>query len=134
MEIKNKLAIGIIIAAAILLMQMASAQIATYQSPFSYYGSDSGYYFPTYALTNDSCEQGQGQDFLIEIPPGACEPVVVRSDLLEEQSVPVFCRMVGLKINPLIEVPYIKSVTVPQATLDKGIVGVTFHPYRAAMA
>ena len=124
--------IGIILAVAICLIEIASAQ--TYQNAFSYYGSDSGYYFPTYAITNDSCNSGQGQDFIIEIPPGACEPAVVRSDLLEEQNVPVFCRMVGLKINPLIEVPYIKSISVPQASLDKSIVGVTFHPYRAAVA
>jgi soluble lytic murein transglycosylase len=130
MKFGKILASVLVLLAALMLVQTVSGQTQA----FSYYGNDSGYYFPSYQVTEDNCEKGQGQDFLIQIPPGACEPVVVRSDLLEEQNVAVFCRMVGLKINPLIEVPYIKSVTVPQSTLNKGIVGVTFHPYRTAIA
>jgi len=39
--------------------------------------------------SNDSvCREGQ--DFLIQIAPFGCTPAVVRSDLLEEQNVPVF--------------------------------------------
>ena len=42
-----------------------------------------------------------GQDFIIRIVPGGCTPPVVRSDLLAEQNVPVFCQIDALKINPL---------------------------------
>src|SRR3989344_9056834 len=42
-----------------------------------------------------------GQDFVLQIAPFGCDPLVVRSDLLEEQATPVFCQIVATKINPL---------------------------------
>src|SRR3989344_2555981 len=39
----------------------------------------------------DDEQCGLGQDFLIQQAPFGCSPSVVRSDLLEEQNVPVFC-------------------------------------------
>ena len=32
-----------------------------------------------------------GNDFFVSVTPGGCTPGVVRSDLLEDQNVPVFC-------------------------------------------
>ena len=43
------------------------------------------------------------QDFLLQITPFGCSPSVVRSDLLEEQNVPVFCQLYATKMNPLID-------------------------------
>jgi|GEM_PF-6848360 len=114
----------------LLCVSLVSAQYSYQYSPFSYYGEASQYYFPS--ITPEVCESGKWQDFIVEIPPGACSPAVVRSDLLEEQDVPVFCRLVGLKVNPLIEVPYIKSINIvgkPQ----KEVATILFHPYRAAL-
>src|SRR3989344_3066126 len=37
----------------------------------------------------ETCEARQ--DLLLFVPPAGCEPAVVRSDLLAEQNVPVFC-------------------------------------------
>lgn len=42
-------------------------------------------------MENDQCNATS--DFIIGIPPGGCTPSVVRSDLLEEQNVPVFCQL-----------------------------------------
>jgi len=36
----------------------------------------------------DTCRERQ--DFIVQVTPAGCEPAVVRSDLLEEQNVPVF--------------------------------------------
>ena len=38
-------------------------------------------------------------DMQLFIPPFGCQPYVVRSDLLEEQDVPVFCQLMPLKIT-----------------------------------
>src|SRR4030042_5167709 len=50
------------------------------------------------------------QDFIMQIAPGGCSPAVVRSDLLEEQNVPVFCKVMAIKTNPLIDVSKIRSL------------------------
>jgi len=125
----------------VLLISMSfvvAAQTPSYQfDPFSYYGSAGGvpvsqYYFPT--IDPKACENGQGKDFILEILPGACSPGVVRSDLLEEQNVPVFCRLTGIKVNPLIDVPQIKSISISRdGQIPKGIRTVLFHPHRAAL-
>ena len=52
-----------------------------------------------------------GQDFVIQIAPFGCTPTVVRSDLLEEQNVPVFCQLAATKINPLVDVKIIDSIS-----------------------
>ncbi|PIU75867.1 hypothetical protein COS75_01785, partial [Candidatus Pacearchaeota archaeon CG06_land_8_20_14_3_00_35_12] len=88
--------------------------------------------FPSYlfggATQEDLCKSEQ--DFFVMIEPGSCEPAVVRSDLLEEQNVPVFCKLIGLKINPLIQVPYIdKIIPVGFKSTDQ-ITGINFYPAR----
>jgi hypothetical protein len=73
-----------------------------------------------------------GQDFLIQVAPFGCTPAVIRSDLLEEQNVPVFCQLSATKINPLIDVEAIDSVSFT-GKYPKEISGVGFHPARAAL-
>ena len=70
-------------------------------------------------------------DFLMQVMPGGCTPTVVRSDLLEDQPVPIFCKVELIKLNPLIDVEMLKSV---RFTGDSGkyISGIYFHPNREA--
>lgn len=72
------------------------------------------------------------QDFIINIRPGSCTPAVVRSDLLAEQDVPVFCKLDAIKINPFIKVMDIKSVRI-SGEYPKEISGIGFYPSRAAV-
>ena len=103
---------------------------ASSQSPFAYYGDNVKYLFPSFS--DDKCEKGQ--DFFIEIPVAGCSPAIVRSDLLEEQDVPVFCRLVGTKLNPLIEVPFIQSIRLDIPEKNNSLIKhVLFHPARAGL-
>ncbi len=99
----------------------------------SYYSSsDIGSYWP---ILND-IDNGQctaNSDFAVMIRPGSCEPAVVRSDLLEEQNVPVFCQLDAVRINPLIKVSSIKSISF-KGTYPEGVAGISFHPARAAIS
>lgn len=83
---------------------------------------------------NDSYCNNTGMDFLVLVDPTACSPSVIRSDLLEEQDVPVLCRMTGVKINPLIQVPYIKEVKVAIENKSNGVRAVNFLPARIALS
>src|SRR3989338_4192834 len=78
----------------------------------------------------ESCQKGQ--DFLIQVAPFGCNPSVVRSDLLEERNVPVFCQLAATKINPLIEVAGIESISF-QGNYPRDVSGVGFYPARAAV-
>ena len=73
-----------------------------------------------------------GQDFIIRIVPGGCTPPVVRSDLLEEQNVPVYCKLQALKVNPLITVSSIDSISFG-GTYPEGISTVAFVPSYPAL-
>ncbi|MGC9309323.1 MAG: hypothetical protein ACP5D2_01345, partial [Candidatus Nanoarchaeia archaeon] len=72
------------------------------------------------------------QDFIVKIRPGSCQPMVVRSDILEEQNVPVFCQLDAVKINPLIKVSSIRSISF-KGDYPEGVAGISFHPARAAI-
>jgi len=131
---RNKLRVfvmgAIFIAGLLISLGFVSAQYA-YSSPSSYYGDYASTYYGT--LSQDQCDRNEGQDFIVEILPGDCSPAVVRSDLLEEQNVPVFCKLTGYKINPLIEIPQIRSVSIASGSYPKDVASITFHPYRAAL-
>ncbi|MBI5803255.1 transglycosylase SLT domain-containing protein [Candidatus Pacearchaeota archaeon] len=73
-----------------------------------------------------------GQDFIVQILPFSCSPAVVRSDLLEEQNVPVFCQLTATQINPLIKVNGIDFISF-SGEYPKEISGVGFHPANAAV-
>jgi len=81
-------------------------------------------------LDSDQCEASS--DFIIGIPPGGCTPTVVRSDLLAEQNVPVFCQLYALKVNPLIKASAISSISFKGKYPD-GVSGISYHPARAAI-
>jgi hypothetical protein len=96
------------------------------------YGSDLISYnqFFTQTSLTEKCEARQ--DFLVNIRPGSCMPLVVRSDLLEQQNVPVFCKLDALKLNPLIDVAVVKSVGFKGKYPDS-VQAVSFHPSQAAL-
>jgi hypothetical protein len=72
-------------------------------------------------------------DMQVFIPPLGCQPYVVRSDLLEEQNVPVFCRLVPFKINPGIDITRIDRINIQQKEANPYIAGIGFHPAQAAI-
>ncbi len=131
---RRKIAIAVLafVFISVLIMLAVKAQSSPVQyyspSPLSYYSSSIETYWPAYGKENCLARQ----DFLVQILPGSCSPAVLRTDLLEEQDVPVFCQLTGIKINPLIEVPEITSISF-KGQLQKEIAGIGFHPARAAL-
>ncbi|MBT7661079.1 hypothetical protein HN604_03280 [archaeon] len=94
------------------------------------YSGDVSTYWPIIGqLDGEQCEATS--DFAVMIPPGGCSPAVVRSDLLAEQNVPVFCQLQSVQLNPLIEVSSIKSISF-KGDYPEGVSGISFHPARAA--
>jgi len=95
----------------------------------SYYSGDQiRTYWPVFG--KEECEARQ--DFILTIRPGGCQPSVVRSDLLEEQNVPVFCKIDAIKVNPLIDIKAVSSMSFMGKYPDE-VAGVGFHPARAAV-
>jgi hypothetical protein len=74
----------------------------------------------------------EGQDLAIQIVPFGCTPSIVRTDLLEENNVPVYCQLGATQINPLINIEAIDSVSV-SGQYSKEVSGVAFHPAKAAL-
>ncbi len=72
------------------------------------------------------------QDFIMQIAPGGCSPSVVTSDLLEEQPVPVFCKIQAIQVNPLIDVSRIRALRF-RGEYPRGISSISYFPARAAV-
>ncbi|MBI2448663.1 hypothetical protein HYV49_00005, partial [Candidatus Pacearchaeota archaeon] len=51
---------------------------------------------------------------------------------LEEQNVPVFCQVDAIKLNPFVDVSWIKSISF-RGQYPKEVAGVSWHPSRAAL-
>ncbi len=107
-----------------------TASYVNYGTSFNrYYGNEISNYWPV--LNNrEICEARQ--DILIQVSPAGCQPTVVRSDLLAEQNVPVFCQLDLLQINPVIDVKQIRSLRF-NGQYPAYVAGVGFHPARAAL-
>jgi hypothetical protein len=103
-----------------------------YQPSFNrlYSGQVDTYWPILNRIKNDQCNATS--DFIIGIPPGGCSPGVVRSDLLADQNVPVFCELYAIKVNPLIKVSSIRSISF-KGDYPDGVSGIAFHPARAAV-
>lgn len=110
------------------LVNQQSAQ-PSFQTTYS--SSDMYTYWPI--LGNNQQECNARQDLVLMVPPGGCQPTVVRSDLLADQNVPVFCEVDALRINPLLDIKSIDNIgfssTYPPEILTSG-----FHPARAALS
>jgi len=76
-----------------------------------------------------------GEDFIMQIAPLGCTPKVVRSDLLEDQDVSVFCKLIATKLNPLVEVNAIKQISFSEKERPSSVkyIGNTVIPPKAAL-
>src|SRR3989344_700682 len=97
----------------------------------AYTSAERGYYWPQLYGGNASSAREmcrQRQDFIIQVAPGGCSPAVVRSDLLAEQNVPVFCKLQAIQINPAIRAEDIRQITFSYSgKLPEGVLSVV--PY-----
>jgi hypothetical protein len=128
MKIKNKLKICMILLVGVLLISFSSAYMRS--SP-QYSQFSGGGYGGQYNSNRAMCEAGQ--DFVVQIAPFGCTPAVVRSDLLEEQNVPVFCQLAATKMNPLIDVDAIEHISFSSGQYPPEVSGIGFHPAKAAL-
>jgi len=80
--------------------------------------------------SSDSCKTGQ--DLLVQVTPFGCSPSIVRTDLLEENDVSVYCQLGATKVNSLIEVNSIDSISF-SGKYSPIISGVSFHPAQSAL-
>jgi len=137
MKKQKRMMLGMFLLFAILFSTFASA--ASFSNPqlfspggnsFSYLGGQ-GINFP--AFNSNQCQKGN--DFIVQVAPFGCTPSVVRSDLLEDQNVPVFCQLYATKINPLISVNAIDFISFnsPDGKYPEEIAGIGFHPAQAAL-
>ena len=103
----------------------------SYQPSFQTYytSSDIDTYWPI-LRDSDQCEGRQ--DLSLQVAPGGCQPQVVRSDLLAEQNVPVFCQIDGLELNPFSDVKNIRNIRF-RGEYPKEVSAVGFHPAKAAL-
>ena len=106
---------------------LANPQLSAPGSAFNYGGT--GQLLPSF--NSNIC--GAGQDFAIQVAPFGCSPSTARSDLLEEQNVPVFCQLMATKLNPLISVQSIDSISFT-GNYPKEVAGIGFNPARAALS
>jgi len=95
----------------------------------TFYGGETATYWP---ILGDRASCEARNDLLLGVAPAGCQPVVVRSDLLAEQNVPVFCQVDSFEINPLVDVAQIRGVRFVGNTPPE-VAGVGFHPARAAL-
>jgi len=128
----------IIFVFALFLIGMVSGEgvisSANYQPQASFqsvYGPDDrlNTYWPILG-NKDQCLARQ--DVMLQVSPGGCQPTVVRSDLLAEQNVPVFCQIDALQINPLIDIEQIRGITFT-SKYPKDVIGAGFYPARSAL-
>src|SRR3989344_5169166 len=128
----------VLIASGALTVSGYSSVVPQYHQPsFQIYGQSSvgeglGNGISTYwpALDKETCDSRQ--DMILQVAPLGCEPQVVRSDLLAEQDVPVFCQITATKLNPLLDIKEIRSIRFDRQ-YSSDVRGVGFHPARAAL-
>ncbi len=102
-----------------------------YPATSSLYSSqDRNIYWPVID-SEDRCQNRQ--DILLQVAPAGCQPAVVRSDLLAEQNVPVFCQLDALQINPLLDIKAIDSISF-SGRYPPQVISTGFHPARAALS
>ena len=101
---------------------------ASYNSPYS--SEEVRKYWPILGGDPEDCRVRQ--DVILQVTPAGCQPAVVRSDLIAEQDVAVFCQIDALKINPLIDIKQIRNIRFT-GKYPEGVQSVGFHPAKAAL-
>lgn len=130
---KFRLGLWILVCLLLPLASGGSAQFVTNQytqpSFSTYYGGSIGTYWP---ILNEREQCLARQDILLQVAPAGCQPSVVRSDLLAEQNVPVFCQLNALQVNPLLNIKELETIRFI-GNYPPEVSGVGFHPARAAL-
>ncbi|MDD5012203.1 MAG: hypothetical protein PHQ66_00955 [Candidatus Nanoarchaeia archaeon] len=121
---RKKIIFGMFFVFVILFLQFISADIIS-NVQTSQFNLDT-----KKSLDTSLCQEGK--DFLVQISPSGCEPAVVRTDLLEEEDVQVYCKLGATQINPLIDVQTIDSISF-SGTYPKEVSSIGFHPAKAAL-
>ncbi len=107
-----------------------NSNFGNYYGSYDYYGyTNPSVFWPNY----NSGDCNGAQNVVLQIAPGGCSPAVVRSDLLEDQNVPVFCKLISITSNPLINLMRIRSVSF-QGQYPNGISGISYFPSRSAIS
>ncbi len=88
-----------------------------------------GQQFPLF----DRSQCQAGQDFILQVDPLGCTPSVIRSDLLEDQEVVVFCPISATQLNPLIKIKDIDYMIITPKDLPREVLTVGYYPARAAL-
>jgi hypothetical protein len=126
MTSKKNFGLGIILLIAILLLSVNLS--LAYLSPnpqLSQFG------IRTFSGADASVCTQAGQDLIVQIAPFGCTPVVVRSDLLEENDVPVFCQLSATQVNLLIDIDAIDRISFTGNYSPEFVSGIGFYPARA---
>ena len=89
----------------------------------------SSVYYST-GLDYEDCQDGN--DFIVQIEPGSCEPTLVTSDLLEEEPVTVYCKLIATQVNPFIDVESISSISVT-GDYSSDVQSVGYFPSESAL-
>ena len=138
----NVISAFILIAIAVTFLSFVSAASfssssvsnARYYSTTSTYAAPSGFSYQNLISGINAPEnEEEFYDLMVTILPGGCKPMIVRSDLLEEQNVPVFCELTAVKINPGVDISKIARISVKNWESNPYISGVGFYPARAAI-
>ncbi len=109
---------------------LISVVLASSLSSYKYQSIQPGFLNYESKSFQEMCKPGQ--DFILQIPPQGCVPSIIPSALLEEQDVTVFCPIQAYKVNPLIDVDMIKSISIT-GKYPPEVGGVGFFPVRAAI-
>ena len=116
----------------LLFSSLISGYLQTSYSPAYYNAMGVGMFSNARSLqaTEEMCQQGT--DFLIQLNPAGCSPSPVRSDLLEEENVNVFCQMTAIQINPFIDIQRINSIGFDKQ-YPREVLNIGYQPAQAAL-
>lgn len=137
--VKNKLSSARFILLTIFILLLSTtftSAISSYtrSAPAYTFGSQtSAYNGGQVYLPIDQSMCQAGQDFIIQVDPLGCTPSVVRSDLLGQQDVTVFCPIVATQLNPLIKVNDITSMIITPSSVPQDVLTVGYYPAAAAL-
>lgn len=133
---KNKTILTYIFILALLMsFSLISAQGSYARSvpAYSYGGQTSALLTNQIYPTFDTSACYGRQDFIVQVDPTGCINSPVRSDLLEEQPVSVFCPIVATQLNPLININAINHMTISLGNVSKEVMTVGYQPAQAAL-
>ncbi|MDD5700224.1 MAG: transglycosylase SLT domain-containing protein [Candidatus Nanoarchaeia archaeon] len=122
--IRNSVLLGILIVVTLVLISNVSA-VFTSSNPQIAPGTAA-----TSSFDDSLCQQGH--DFIIQVSPAGCTPVIVRSDLLEEQDVQVYCPLAATQINPMIDIKSISGISF-SGNYSQYVKSIGFYPAQAAL-